>query len=52
MTKYYSDSKGNYDMQAVMADIKNGVDRIEIDFSAYMDTIITKLREQEKHYKK
>lgn len=50
--KHYADSKGNYDKDAVMRDIKNGVTEFEIDFSAYADALIEKLREQEKKYKK
>lgn len=50
--KYYADSKGNYNIKQVMKDIRNGVTPIEIDFSAYVDTIIKHLREQEKFYKK
>lgn len=50
--KYYSDSKGNYDMESVMRDKKNGVKSIEIDFSEYADALIKQLREQEKKYKK
>jgi len=50
--KYYTDSEGNYDKEQVMKDIRNGEKVIEIDFSAYVDTIIKKLIEQEKFYKK
>lgn len=51
MTKYYSDSEGNYDNESVKRDIRNGVKQIEIDFSEYADALIKQLREQEKHYK-
>lgn len=50
--KYYADEKGRYDKESVMRDIRNGVKEIEIDFSAYADALIKRLREQEKHYKK
>lgn len=50
--KYYADSKGNYDLEAIMQDIKNGVKEIEIDFSKYTDELIKQLLEQEDYYKK
>lgn len=52
MTKYYADSNGNYDIQAVMRDVKSGVKRIEIDFSEYADALLAELRMQEDYYKK
>ena len=35
MIKYYSDKNGNYDIEQVMRDIKNGAKEIQIDFSEY-----------------
>lgn len=53
MTKYYhADSKGKYDIQSVMRDVRSGVDRIEIDFSAYTPKLLKILSMQEDYYKK
>jgi hypothetical protein len=52
MTKYYADSQGNYDIQAVMRDVRSGVKRIEIDFSEFAPKLLKELRGQEDYYKK
>lgn len=48
---YRADSQGHYDIQAVMRDVRNGLD-VEIDFTAYDDVLLKYLRGQEKYYKK
>ena len=49
---YYADSNGNWDKEAVRMDIRNGVEQIEIDFSAYAAKLSKDLSKQEDYYKK
>ena len=48
----YADSNGNWDKEAVRMDIRNGVEQIEIDFSAYAAKLSKDLSKQEDYYKK